>query len=75
MGQRVKLLVVCLLSLFVAKLSGAADVSPPKVQMPPNIIVMMVDDMGIGDASPYLGKTLGPSAAPITKTLPVDNGE
>ncbi len=76
MGQRIiKLSVVCLLSLFVAKLSGAAVVSPPQAQVPPNIIVMMADDMGIGDASPYLGKALGPSAAPITKTLLTPNLE
>ncbi len=31
--------------------------------------------MGIGDASPYLGQTLGPASAPITKTLLTPNLE
>ena len=31
----------------------------------PNIIIMMADDMGIGDTSAYLGVRLSPSAAPI----------
>ena len=38
---------------------------PPK----PNILLMMVDDMGIGDTSAYLGKRLMKSAEPIEKTL------
>ena len=35
----------------------------------PDIVIMMADDMGMGDTSAYLGKTLGPNARPIAKTL------
>lgn len=41
----------------------------------PNIIVMMADDMGIGDTSAYLGVRLSPSALPIEKTLRTPNLE
>ena len=42
-----------------------ADARPAK----PNIIVMMADDMGIGDTSAYLGVRLSPEAPPIARTL------
>ena len=42
-----------------------ADVRPEK----PNILIMMADDMGIGDTSAYLGVRLSPHAAPIDRTL------
>jgi arylsulfatase A-like enzyme len=35
----------------------------------PNIIIMMADDMGIGDTSVYHGVRLNPDAPPITRTL------
>ena len=35
----------------------------------PNIIIMMADDMGIGDTSAYLGVRLSPNAPPIERTL------
>jgi hypothetical protein len=34
---------------------------------------MMADDMGLGDTSPYLGKSLGPNAKPIARTLRTPN--
>ncbi len=42
-----------------------ADERPAK----PNIIIMVADDMGIGDTSAYLGVRLSPDAAPIERTL------
>ncbi len=44
---------------------------PPK----PNIIIMMADDMGLGDTSAYLGLRLGPNSPPIEKTLRTPNIE
>lgn len=35
----------------------------------PNIIIMMADDMGLGDTSAYLGVRLSPGAPPIERTL------
>ena len=39
----------------------------------PNVIIMMADDMGIGDTSAYLGVRLAPNAEPIAKTLRTPN--
>jgi arylsulfatase A-like enzyme len=39
----------------------------------PNIILMMADDMGIGDTSVYLGVKLSPNAPPIARTLRTPN--
>jgi arylsulfatase A len=41
----------------------------------PNIIVMMADDMGIGDTSVYLGVRLSPGSPPIERTLRTPNLE
>ncbi|HIF34371.1 MAG TPA: hypothetical protein EYQ75_22515 [Planctomycetaceae bacterium] len=41
----------------------------------PNIIIMMADDMGIGDTSAYLGVRLSPKAPPIERTLRTPNLE
>lgn len=41
----------------------------------PNIIIMMADDMGIGDTSAYLGVRLSPDVAPIERTLRTPNLE
>jgi arylsulfatase A len=54
---------------FVGQLQ--ADERPSK----PNIIIMMADDMGIGDTSAYLGVRLSPKAPPITRTLRTPNLE
>jgi arylsulfatase A-like enzyme len=48
-----------------------ADERPSK----PNIIIMMADDMGIGDTSAYLGVRLSPNAPPIQRTLRTPNLE
>ena len=39
----------------------------------PNILLMMADDMGIGDTSAYLNVRLSPESPPITKTLRTPN--
>ncbi|MCP4783064.1 MAG: arylsulfatase [Fuerstiella sp.] len=41
----------------------------------PNIIIMMADDMGIGDTNAYLGVRLSPDAPPIERTLRTPNLE
>lgn len=41
----------------------------------PNIIIMMADDMGIGDTSAYLGVRLNPDSPPIQRTLRTPNLE
>ena len=61
----IKILSYSLLFLTVAIVSQPAESRPLK----PNIIIMMADDMGVGDTSAYLGKSLGPNAKPISKTL------
>ena len=48
-----------------------ADERPSK----PNIIIMMADDMGIGDTSAYFGVRLSPNAPPIERTLRTPNLE
>ena len=50
---------------------GEAAERPAK----PNIIVMMADDMGLCDTSAYFGKSLGPTAEPIARTLRTPNLE
>ena len=54
-----------LVTLFGLATGAQAEESRPAR---PNIIIMMVDDMGLGDTSAYLGKSLAPNAAPIART-------
>ena len=56
---------------FVCMSLGLSADRPAK----PNILLVMVDDMGIGDTSAYLGKRLMPNAEPIQKTLYTPNLE
>ncbi len=39
----------------------------------PNILIMMADDMGIGDTSVYLNVRLSPTSPPVKKTLRTPN--
>jgi arylsulfatase A len=39
----------------------------------PNILIMMADDMGIGDTSAYLNVRLSPTSPPVKKTLRTPN--
>jgi len=57
--------------LISAVVCHAAETRPTK----PNIIIMMADDMGLGDTSAYLGVRLSPESAPISKTLHTPNIE
>ena len=41
--------------------------------MTPNILIMMADDMGIGDTSAYLNVQLSPGSPPVEKTLRTPN--
>ena len=63
---------ICLLSIFTLAVVCGADESGPEK---PNIVIMMADDMGLGDTSVYLGKSLGPNSGPITRTLRTPNLE
>ena len=56
---------------LIALLFGTTFVvKPTETPRPakPNIVLMMADDMGIGDTSAYLGVRMGPKAEPITLT-------
>ncbi len=57
--------------LFVSGAVADFDPRPAK----PNIIIMMADDMGLGDTSVYLGKSLSLNAEPIARTLRTPNLE
>lgn len=57
--------------LTLGMVSEAVEPRPAK----PNIVIMMADDMGIGDTSAYLGKSLGTNSEPIARTLHTPNLE
>lgn len=66
----VALAVVCVLLSCRGELVTGAE-RPTK----PNIIIMMADDMGLGDTSAYLGVRLSATTTPIEKTLRTPNLE
>ena len=53
----------------VSSVKGKDRTRPTK----PNILLMMADDMGIGDTSAYSNVRLSPESPPITKTLRTPN--
>ena len=63
-----------LLFIFLLPLGiycAVAEKRPAK----PNIVIMMTDDMGLGDTSAYLGISLAPNVEPISRTLHTANLE
>ena len=64
-----------LLSVALAACIGAGPLQAKERPSKPNIIVMMADDMGLGDTSAYLGVKLSPNAPPIERTLRTPNIE
>jgi arylsulfatase A len=59
---------------FVFAVGDVASVVPIKADAAgrptkPNILIMMADDMGIGDTSAYLDVRLSPASHPVKKTL------
>ena len=64
-NARAFILLSVLISTAAASRAQESPVRPSK----PNIIIMMADDMGIGDTSAYLGVRLNPTAPPIERTL------
>jgi arylsulfatase A-like enzyme len=57
---------------FTVSVDNLNDVDLRTV-VPPNIIIFMADDMGMGDAHPYFGKKLGSNAAPVATTQVTPN--
>ncbi len=55
-------------SLLIFSIAWLASATA-SAQIRPNVILVYVDDMGIGDASPYRGKSLQPGTAAVSRTL------
>ena len=67
-----KLALPVLLAAILALPHSLVAQKPPKPQSrpaKPNLVLVMVDDMGLGDTSAYKGIRLGENAKPIGKTL------
>ncbi|TWU40583.1 sulfatase-like hydrolase/transferase [Novipirellula artificiosorum] len=64
-----------LLAILVSSVAETRAQPSPSRPSKPNIIIMMADDMGIGDTSAYLGVRLSPSAPPNERTLRTPNLE
>jgi len=64
--------IACSLLILIGFARPASAQAPP---VKPNIIVMLVDDMGLGDTSAYLGKQLSPGSAPMALTTRTPNLE
>lgn len=64
-----KQLILIMIVLQSIALTVTATQRPSK----PNIIIMMADDMGLGDTSAYLGVRLMKNAPPVAKTLRTPN--
>ena len=69
--RRPDLSVFLIVSIFSCVTVAYAADRPSK----PNIIIMMADDMGIGDTSAYRGVRLMENAEPIEMTLKTPNIE
>ena len=77
LNQRPLILLTILSFCAAATLAQESTTSDDGVNRPskPNIIIMMADDMGIGDTSAYLGVRLSTNAPPIERTLRTPNLE
>ena len=57
---------VFMIRILLSLLCGLSSANAANLK--PNIVIIMVDDMGIGDTSAYLGKSLSERSAPIELT-------
>lgn len=62
-----------LILIMIVFQSIALTVTATQRPSKPNIIIMMADDMGLGDTSAYLGVSLMKNAPPVAKTLRTPN--